>query len=47
MALASGIDLAAPVLTAAALLTISDNAFSDSLNQTARETLFVAMPRFR
>jgi AAA family ATP:ADP antiporter len=44
MALASGVYLAAPVLTAAALLTISDNAFSYSVNQTARETLFVPTP---
>jgi len=41
MALASGVYLAVPVLWAGALLTISDNAFSYSINQTARETLFV------
>jgi AAA family ATP:ADP antiporter len=41
MALASGVYFAVPVLTAAALLTISDNSFSYSMNQTARETLFV------
>jgi len=41
IALASGIYVAAPVLWAAALLTISDNAFSYSINQTARETLFM------
>lgn len=41
MALSSGIYFVAPVLTAAALLTISDNAFAYSLNQTARETLYV------
>ncbi len=41
MALASGIYVAAPVLWAATLLTISDNAFSYSINQTARETLFM------
>ena len=41
MALTSGIYLAAPVLWTAALLTISDNAFSYSINQTARETLFM------
>ncbi|MCP5116376.1 MAG: hypothetical protein GY953_36565, partial [bacterium] len=41
MAIASGTYLAVPVLTAAALLTISDNSFSYSINQTARETLFM------
>lgn len=41
MAVASGIYFAAPVLWAAALLTISDNSFSYSMNQTARETLFM------
>jgi len=41
MALASGVYLVVPVLWAGALLTISDNAFSYSINQTARETLFV------
>lgn len=44
MALASGIYFAVPVLSAAALLTISDNAFSYSMNQTARETLFTPTP---
>jgi ATP/ADP translocase len=32
------------VLWTAALLTISDNSFSYSMNQTARETLFVPTP---
>ena len=41
MAAASGIYLAVPVLWAGALLTISDNSFSYSMNQTARETLFM------
>ena len=41
MAVASGIYFAAPALWAAALLTVSDNSFSYSMNQTARETLFV------
>jgi AAA family ATP:ADP antiporter len=41
MAAASGIYFAVPMLTTAALLTISDNSFSYSINQTARETLFV------
>lgn len=41
MAAASGIYFVTPVLTTAALLTISDNAFSYSINQTARETLYV------
>ncbi len=41
MALASGIYLAVPVLWTGALLTISDNSFSYSINQTARETLFM------
>ena len=40
MALASGIYFVTPVLLTAALLTISDNAFNYSINQTARETLF-------
>jgi AAA family ATP:ADP antiporter len=43
MAIASGVYLATPVLWAAALLTISDNSFSYSINQTARETLFMPM----
>jgi AAA family ATP:ADP antiporter len=41
MATASGIYFVTPMLTTAALLTISDNAFNYSINQTARETLFV------
>lgn len=41
MAMASGVYLVMPVLWVGALLTISDNAFSYSINQTARETLFV------
>jgi AAA family ATP:ADP antiporter len=41
MAMASGIYFAIPSLTAAAFLTISDNGLSYSMNQTARETLFV------
>ena len=41
MAVSSAVYFAMPVLTAAALLTISDNAFSYSMNQTSRETLFV------
>lgn len=41
MAAASGIYFIAPMLTTAALLTISDNSFNYSINQTARETLFV------
>ena len=41
MALASGIYFVVPVLWSGALLTISDNSFSYSINQTARETLFV------
>lgn len=41
MAAASGIYFAVPMLTTAALLTISDNSFNYSINQTARETLFV------
>ncbi len=41
MAVASGIYFATPALWAAALLTVSDNSFSYSMNQTARETLFV------
>lgn len=43
MAIASGIYLAMPVLWAAALLTISDNSFSYSIHQTARETLYMPM----
>jgi AAA family ATP:ADP antiporter len=41
MATASGIYFVVPMLTTAGLLTISDNAFSYSINQTAREMLFV------
>lgn len=41
MAVSSGIYLALPLLWTAALLTISDNSFSYSINQTARETLFM------
>jgi AAA family ATP:ADP antiporter len=41
MAVASGIYFVTPVLTTAALLTISDNSFNYSINQTARETLYV------
>jgi AAA family ATP:ADP antiporter len=41
MAAASGIYFATPMLATAALLHISDNSFSYSINQTARETLFV------
>lgn len=43
MAVSSGVYLAMPVLWAAALLTISDNSFSYSIHQTARETLYVPM----
>jgi len=43
MALASGIYFTMPGLMAGALLTISDNSLSYSMNQTARETLFVPM----
>ena len=39
--LSSGVYFAIPVLWTGALLTISDNAFNYSINQTARETLFV------
>jgi AAA family ATP:ADP antiporter len=41
MAAASGIYFVTPVLYTAALLTISDNSFNYSINQTARETLYV------
>lgn len=41
MAMASGVYMVVPALWAGALLTISDNSFSYSINQTARETLFV------
>ena len=40
MAAASGFYFVAPVLWTGALLTISDNSFNYSINQTARETLF-------
>ena len=40
MALASGFYVVVPVLWTGALLTISDNSFNYSINQTARETLF-------
>ena len=41
VALSSGMFLAAPTLVFASLLTISDNSFNYSINQTARETLYV------
>ncbi|HEX5108439.1 MAG TPA: Npt1/Npt2 family nucleotide transporter [Vicinamibacterales bacterium] len=41
MAVASGIYFVTPMLATAALLTISDNSLSYSINQTARETLYV------
>jgi ATP:ADP antiporter, AAA family len=41
MAISSGFYFVTPVLAAAALLTISDNAFAYTINQTARETLFM------
>ena len=41
MAMASGIYFVTPMLTTAVLLTISDNSFSYSINQTAREMLYV------
>lgn len=44
MAAASGIYFVTPMLTTAAMLTISDNAFSYSINQTAREMLYVPTP---
>jgi AAA family ATP:ADP antiporter len=43
MAVSSSIYLLIPVLWAAALLTISDNSFSYSIHQTARETLYMPM----
>jgi AAA family ATP:ADP antiporter len=43
MALASGVYFAIPILWTSALLYISDNAFSYSMNQTARETLYMPM----
>ncbi|MGH7570748.1 MAG: NTP/NDP exchange transporter [Gemmatimonadota bacterium] len=41
MLVSSGIYFMIPVLWAGSLLTVSDNAFSYSINQTSRETLFV------
>jgi ATP:ADP antiporter, AAA family len=41
MAMASGLYFVTPMLTTAALLTISDNSFNYSIYQTARETLYV------
>jgi AAA family ATP:ADP antiporter len=41
MLLSSGVYLAIPVLWAGSLLTVSDNAFNYSINQTSRETLYV------
>ena len=41
MGAASGIYFVMPMLTTAALLTISDNSFNYSINQTSRETLYV------
>ena len=41
MAASSGIYFVTPMLTTAALLTISDNSFNYSIYQTARETLYV------
>ncbi len=43
MAVASGVYFVIPVLWTSSLLYISDNAFSYSINQTARETLFLPM----
>jgi ATP:ADP antiporter, AAA family len=43
MAIASGVYFTVPILWTSAFLYISDNAFSYSINQTARETLFVPM----
>jgi AAA family ATP:ADP antiporter len=43
MMLASGVYAAMPILWTSALLYISDNAFAYSINQTARETLYVPM----
>ena len=40
MGIASGFYFAVPLLWTGALLTISDNSFNYSINQTARETLF-------
>jgi len=41
MAVSTTVYLALPVLWTAALLSISDNSFSYSINQTSRETLYV------
>lgn len=41
MLLASGVYFAVPVLWAASMLTVADNGFSYSINQTSREMLFV------
>ena len=41
MLLSSGLFFVVPALWAASTLTVSDNAFSYSINQTSRETLFV------
>ncbi|HUP00913.1 MAG TPA: Npt1/Npt2 family nucleotide transporter [Gemmatimonadota bacterium] len=41
MMISSGVYFLVPVLWAGSLLTISDNAFSYSINQTSRETLYV------
>lgn len=43
MMLASGVYFAIPILWTSAFLYISDNAFAYSINQTARETLYVPM----
>lgn len=43
MAVASSVYFAIPILWTSSLLYISDNAFSYSINQTARETLYVPM----
>lgn len=44
MAAASGFYFALPILWTGALLTISDNSFNYSINQTARETLYSPTP---
>ncbi len=41
MMISSGVYFAIPVLWAGSLLTVSDNAFNYSINQTSRETLYV------
>lgn len=41
MALSSGIFMAVPMLFFAGMLNVADNGFNYSINQTARETLFV------